>query len=139
VLIALLIAHRNPELDPRLAAAIAALAAIIGHVFPLWLRLRGGKGVATAVGAFLGMAPRAVLIVLAIFLVVVVISRYVSLGSVIASAAFPILAFYLYRGSSSTVDLVVMLGASLLIIFKHKSNIQRLINGTENRLHFGKS
>jgi glycerol-3-phosphate acyltransferase PlsY len=139
VLIALLIAHRNSDLDPRLAAAIAALAAIMGHVFPVWLRLRGGKGVATAVGAFLGMAPRAVLIVLAIFLVVVVVSRYVSLGSVVASAAFPILAFYLYRGSSSTVDLVVMLGASLLIIFKHKSNIQRLINGTENRLHFGKS
>jgi len=83
----------------------------------------------------IGMA----LVVLAIFLVIVVISRYVSLGSIVASAAFPILAFYLYRGRSSVVDLLVMLGASLLIIFKHKSNIQRLINGTESRLHFGKS
>jgi glycerol-3-phosphate acyltransferase PlsY len=139
VLIAIVLAHRRPEFDVSLAAAIAALAAIIGHVFPVWLRFRGGKGVATAVGAFLGMAPRAVLLVLAIFLVIVVISRYVSLGSIVASAAFPVLAFYLYRGSSSPVDLLVMLGASLLIIFKHKSNIQRLINGTENRLHFGKS
>jgi glycerol-3-phosphate acyltransferase PlsY len=139
VLIALIVAHRRPEFDISLAAAVAALAVIIGHVFPVWLRFRGGKGVATAVGAFLGMAPRAVLVVLAIFLVIVLIFRYVSLGSVVASAAFPILAFYLYRGSSSAVDLLVMLGASLLIIFKHKSNIQRLINGTENRLHFGKS
>jgi glycerol-3-phosphate acyltransferase PlsY len=139
VFVAFIVARRDPALDVGLAAAVAALAAIIGHVFPVWLRFRGGKGVATAVGAFLGMAPRAVLVVLAIFLVIVVISRYVSLGSVVASAAFPILAFYLYRGRNSVVDLLVMLGASLLIIFKHKSNIQRLINGTENRLHFGKS
>jgi glycerol-3-phosphate acyltransferase PlsY len=139
VLFALLLAHRLPELDASLAAAIAALATIIGHVFPVWLHFRGGKGVATAVGAFLAMAPRAVLVVLAIFLVIVLIFRYVSLGSVVASAAFPILAFFIYRGSSSVVDLAVMLTASLLIIFKHKSNIQRLINGTENRLHFGKS
>jgi glycerol-3-phosphate acyltransferase PlsY len=139
VLFALLLAHRLPELDASLAAAIAALATIIGHVFPVWLHFRGGKGVATAVGAFLAMAPRAVLVVLAIFLLIVLIFRYVSLGSVVASAAFPILAFFIYRGSSSVVDLAVMLTASLLIIFKHKSNIQRLINGTENRLHFGKS
>lgn len=139
VAIAMAVAHRTPELDLGLAAATAALCTILGHVFPIWLKFRGGKGVATAVGAFLGLAPRAVLVVLAIFLVIVLISRYVSLGSIIASAIFPILAFYLYRGRSSVAGLMVMIGASLLIILKHRANIQRLLHGTENRLQFHKS
>ena len=139
VRLALFVSGRNLGMDVGLAAAIAALCVILGHVFPIWLKFRGGKGVATAVGAFLGVAPRAVLIVFAIFLVIVVIFRYVSLGSIVASAIFPVLAFFLYRGSSSPAGLAVMLGASLLIIVKHKANIKRLLNGTENRLQFHKS
>jgi len=139
VLIALMVSHRNSAVDLGLAASLAALWAILGHVFPVWLKFRGGKGVATAVGAFVGLAPRAVLLVLAIFLVIVLISRYVSLGSVVASALFPLLAFFLYRSESSPAALTVMLGASLLIILKHKANIRRLLDGTENRLQFHKS
>lgn len=138
VAIAAVVSRRN-GMDFETAATSAALCAILGHVFPVWLKFRGGKGVATAVGAFLGLAPRAVLVVFAIFLVIVLIFRYVSLGSVVASAVFPVLAFFLYRGRSSPAGLAVMLGASLLIILKHKANIRRLLNGTENRLQFHKS
>jgi len=138
VAIAIVVSRRN-GLDFGLAAALAALCAILGHVFPVWLKFRGGKGVATAVGAFVGLAPRAVLLVVAIFVIIVLIFRYVSLGSVIASALFPVLAFFLYRGRSSPAGLVVMLAASLLIILKHKANIRRLLDGTENRLQFHKS
>lgn len=138
VVIAIVASRRNTGVDVGLAAAVAALCAILGHVFPAWLKLRGGKGVATAVGAFLGLAPRAVLVVFAVFLIIVMIFRYVSLGSIVASALFPILAFLLYRGQSSPAGLVVMLGASLLIILKHRANIKRLLDGTENRLQFHK-
>jgi acyl phosphate:glycerol-3-phosphate acyltransferase len=130
---------RHPDLDSGLAAAMAALCAILGHVFPVWLKFRGGKGVATAVGAFAGLAPRAILAVLAIFLLVVLLFRYISLGSIVASAAFPILAYFLYRGSSSAAGLVVMFLASFLIIVKHKANIRRLLNGTESRFQFHKA
>ena len=139
VLIASLVSQRNTGIELGLAASLAALCAIVGHVFPVWLRFRGGKGVATAVGAFVGLAPRAVLVVLAIFLVIVLISRYVSLGSIVASAVFPLLAFFLYRSESSPAGLAVTLAASLLIIFKHRANIRRLLDGTENRLQFHKS
>ena len=139
VLIASLASHRNPGIDLGLAASLAALCAILGHVFPVWLKFRGGKGVATAVGAFVGLAPRAILVVLAIFLLIVLISRYVSLGSIVASAVFPLLAFFLYRSESSPAAFAVMLSASLLIILKHKANIRRLLDGTENRLQFHKS
>lgn len=139
VLIASMMSQRNAGVELGLAASLAALCAILGHVFPVWLRFRGGKGVATAVGAFVGLAPRAVLVVLGIFLVIVLISRYVSLGSIVASAVFPVLAFYLYRSQSSPAGLAVMLAASLLIILKHKANIRRLLDGTENRLQFHKS
>jgi len=139
VLLASLVSLRVAGIDLGLAASLAALCAILGHVFPAWLRFRGGKGVATAVVAFVGLAPRAILVVFAVFLVTVLISRYVSLGSIIASAVFPLLAFFLYRNQSSPAGLAVMLGASLLIILKHKANIRRLLDGTENRLQFHKS
>lgn len=139
VAIAIFASSRIPNLNISLAAPLAALCAILGHVFPVWLKFRGGKGVATAVGAFAGLAPRAVLIVLAVFLIIVAIFRYVSLGSVVGAAIFPFLAFFLYHGRSSPAGLAVMLGASLLIILKHHANLRRLLSGTENRLQFHKS
>ena len=139
VMVAIVLCHRFGDTDAGAAAALAAFFAIVGHVFPVWLKFRGGKGVATGVGAFAGIAPRAVLVVLAVFLIIVAIFRYVSLGSVIASAIFPLSAFLLYRQQSSPVALVVMIGASMLIILKHSANIRRLLNGTEHRLQFHKS
>lgn len=114
-------------------AAIAAIFAILGHMYPVWLKFKGGKGVATGVGAFLAIAPMAVAGVLVIFLVVVAVFRYISLGSIVATAAFPVFAWALYRYQSSPGALAIMGGASLLIIYKHKDNIRRLLAGTEHR------
>ena len=124
--------------DPRVqllyfAAAVAALFAILGHVFPVWLRFKGGKGVATGVGSFLAVAPKAVLIVLVIFVVIVAAFRYISLGSIIATAAFPLFAFLLYRSQASAEVFAIIGAASLLIILKHHQNIRRLMAGTEHK------
>jgi glycerol-3-phosphate acyltransferase PlsY len=117
-----------------LAAAIAAVFAILGHMFPVWLKFKGGKGVATGVGVFLALAPKAVGLVIIIFLVIVWFSRYVSLGSIVATAAFPFLAWMLYRGQTSPAVFFAMCVAAFLIIWRHRENIRRLLAGTEHRL-----
>lgn len=114
--------------------ALAALFAVVGHMFPIWLGLRGGKGVATALGSFAVIAPGAVLVVAGIFLSVVLISRYVSLGSIIAVAFFPLLVYEMHSYGNRPAALAFMAIASLLIIAKHSQNVQRLLAGTENRL-----
>jgi glycerol-3-phosphate acyltransferase PlsY len=126
------------EASALAAAGIAAIFAILGHMFPIWLKLRGGKGVATGVGSFLAVAPKAVLIVLIIFLAVVLLFRYVSLGSIVATAAFPLVASALpmYRSMyrENLAVLLLMYAAAILIIAKHHQNIRRLLAGTEHRL-----
>lgn len=111
----------------------AAVAAVLGHVFPVWLGFRGGKGVATALGVFLAIVPIPIIFyLLGIFLIVVLLTRYISLGSIIAAAAFPFLA--LPQAPSRTP--VVIAGYVLLpliIILKHHQNIRRLLSGTEHR------
>jgi glycerol-3-phosphate acyltransferase PlsY len=114
-------------------AALAALFAVVGHMFPLWLNFRGGKGVATGLGAFVLIAPKAVLASTGIFLVLVLIFRYVSLGSIVAVAAFPNLALVLHEYGNTAVALVLMAMASVLIVIKHHANIRRLLAGTETR------
>lgn len=116
------------------AMAIAALFAIIGHMYPVWLKFKGGKGVATGLGVFLALAPKAVLIVLVFFLIVVAITRYVSLGSIIAAALFPIAFYYLHPQHGTPLILTMISGVSALIIWKHRENIRRLIAGNENKL-----
>jgi glycerol-3-phosphate acyltransferase PlsY len=116
---------------------LAAIFAILGHIFPVWLKFRGGKGVATGVGVFLALVPKAVLIVLGIFAVIFVIFRYVSLASIIATAAFPAIAYALVNGDQRYL-LPFMCLSSLLIIVKHHQNIRRLLSGTESRLEFTK-
>jgi len=117
--------------------ALAALGAIVGHMFPLWLRFKGGKGVATGVGGFLGLAPAAIGISLILFVVVVAVSRYVSLGSILAAAAFPFVAYFVSDISGAALLLIVL--SSGLIILKHHENIRRLIAGTESKFGGKKS
>ena len=118
---------------PPLLCALAAVFAILGHVFPVWLKFRGGKGVATGVGAFVALAPKAVVVVLLIFVVIVAAFRYISLGSIVATSAFPLFAWLLYRYQASPAVFAAMVVASVLIIAKHHENIRRLLAGTEHR------
>ena len=115
------------------AVALAALFAIIGHTFPVWLGFRGGKGVATGLGSFLLIAPTPTLLAAGIFVAVVLVYRYVSLGSVVAVAAFPLIVWLKHNYGGSWLALAFMSTASLLIIAKHRENIRRLVAGTENR------
>jgi len=117
--------------DPRYAAA-AAFAAILGHVFPIFHGFRGGKGVATAVGAFLVLAPWPTLVCVAIFVVVVALTRYVSLGSVVAMALLPPIAGVLFHAPRPVV--MAAAGAAFLIVWKHRENVRRLARGEERKL-----
>jgi acyl phosphate:glycerol-3-phosphate acyltransferase len=114
--------------------SIAALCAVLGHMFPVWLKFRGGKGVATGLGAFVFIAPKPVLISAVIFIVVVAVFRYVSLGSILAVAAFPLLVYQMHAYWGPPVALGFMAAASLLIVARHHENIRRLLAGTESRV-----
>ena len=135
-LAAVLLAGKLASYDPRWVAA-AAVAAIVGHCFPVWLKFRGGKGVATAVGVYLALAPLQILIVLGLFAVVVGIWRYISLGSIIAAATFPALIYFMKQAPTPIVLGTAV--AAVIIIVKHHANIRRLWNGTENRVGKKKS
>jgi acyl phosphate:glycerol-3-phosphate acyltransferase len=114
--------------------AIAAIAAVIGHMFPLWLNFRGGKGVATSVGVFLALAPKTLLIAIGLFVALVAAFRYISLGSIIVAAAFPLIAYEMRDYHSSAAILAAMCAIAVLIIIKHHENIRRLLAGTESRV-----
>jgi len=113
------------------APALAGFAAIVGHIYPIWLRFRGGKGVATACGVFSVLAPLAVPPALAVFIASVWMTKYISLGSVLASIALPPLA-YAMGGQVPTV--AAALAASVIIVFRHRANVARLRAGTERRV-----
>jgi acyl phosphate:glycerol-3-phosphate acyltransferase len=117
---------------------VAALFAVLGHLFPVWLGFRGGRGVATGLGVFLPVCWKAVVVALVIWAAVVLFWRYVSLGSIIAAAALPFLVYFLYVPGHAPphVVSVVTVAISVLVIWKHQPNIGRLIGGTENRLRF---
>ena len=115
--------------------AAVAFAAFVGHLFPVYLRFKGGKGVATALGVFIALSPLAVLIDIAVFAVILITWRYVSLGSLAAAALMPVLLFA-FRFPSPYVDLC--LAMAILIFVKHARNIGRLCAGTENRVGRGR-
>lgn len=119
--------------DPYLLASLAAFFAIVGHIFPVWLRFRGGKGVATGLGSWIGLAPKGVLVMVLVFLVMVAVFRYISLGSITAAAIFPGAAWLLRDYHNTPPMLGFMAASSLLIIAKHHPNIRRLLAGTENQ------
>jgi glycerol-3-phosphate acyltransferase PlsY len=111
--------------------ALAALAAVLGHVFPVWLGFRGGKGVATGAGALAPLAPAATGTAAIVFLLTLVLARYVSLSSMVSAAALAGLTFLWGSPTPVAVSAAVV---ALLVIVKHRTNIQRLLAGTENRL-----
>jgi glycerol-3-phosphate acyltransferase PlsY len=112
-------------------AAAAGMAAIVGHIYPVWLHFRGGKGVATACGVFAVLTPAAMAPALAVFVTTVWLTKYVSLGSVLATLTLPPIAYAL--GSPLPV-MAAACGACALILFRHRTNVVRLRAGTEQRL-----
>ena len=110
---------------------LAGLTALAGHIWPVWLGFKGGKAVATGLGMFLGLAWPVGLASFGVFLAVFSLSRYVSLASVLAAISLPLL---MAAGSAASANLVVALVAMLLVLWRHRSNIQGLINGTEPKL-----
>jgi len=117
----------------QLLSTTAALFAILGHLFPVWLRFRGGKGVATSLGSFVLIAPKSIVCAAAILVVVIAIFRFVSLGSVTAALTFPLLVWILHEYAEPGV-LLLLATASVLIIWRHRENIGRLAAGTEPKV-----
>src|SRR5579863_6520064 len=133
-LVYLLSSRMHGGVLPYWLMAMAALFAVLGHMFPVWLKFRGGKGVATGLGSFIVIAPKAVLIAAAVFVLIVAIFSYVSLGSIVAVAILPFASWIIDQFHAPPFGLAIISVASLLIIAKHHENIRRLLSGTESRL-----
>lgn len=112
-------------------ASLAGVAAFLGHLYPIFLRFRGGKGVATALGVFLGLAPLATLVLTMIFIVGMLVTRIVSLSSMVAAAAAPLVLWFF-----SDSFAVIATGAflAIMIVWRHRANIKRLVDGTEPKV-----
>jgi len=119
---------------------VAMLSVLVGHCFPVWLKFRGGKGVATAAGTFFVLSPYAALGAILVFILVVAYWRFVSLASISAAAAMPLLIYFLWAPGHAPPYVVTFgtLAAVLLIVVKHDANIQRLVQGEEPKFSFGK-
>lgn len=123
----------NPE--PQTNHLIAGIAAVLGHNYTCWLQFKGGKGIATSAGVFLALAPAAVGIAVIGWVVAFAATRYVSIASIVASIALPTAVWFTQENLALRIIAIVL---GVLAIYKHRANIQRLRNGTENRIHFGK-
>ncbi len=117
--------------QPQWVVAAAGLAAFAGHLFPVYLRFKGGKGIATALGVFLALNSLAVAVTVIVFAVILAGSRYVSLGSLIGTALMPLLLIWMRAPNAYVLLSLVM---AVLIVIKHRSNIARLLSGTENKI-----
>ncbi len=118
-------------------ASMAGLAVIVGHMFPVFSRFRGGKGVATSLGTSLVMNPALGLILLAVSAVGIAVTRIVSIFSILSLAAFAVVNSFLCGGDG--FEIAYSIAAAALVVFAHRSNIQRILSGTENRLDFSRS
>jgi glycerol-3-phosphate acyltransferase PlsY len=116
----------------RKFALIAGIFAVLGHNYTCWLKFKGGKGIATTAGVFLALAPWALLVALAVFILAILLTKYVSVGSITAAIALPVTVWIMSPHNLFLCIVTTALGA--MAIFKHKKNIQRLMAGTENRL-----
>ena len=135
VLLAMLAANIWKETDAELIKYLAGLMAIIGHTFPVYYGFKGGKGVATSLGVLLVVHPQIGIICLVFALIIMIATRLVSLGSVLAATLFPILTVFMVDSFGAKIISILI---ALLVIFNHRSNIKRLKNGTENKLSFKK-
>lgn len=135
VLLAMLAANIWKETDAELIKYLAGLMAIIGHTFPVYYGFKGGKGVATSLGVLLVVHPQIGIICLVFALIIMIATRLVSLGSVLAATLFPILTVFMVDSFGAKVISILI---ALLVIFNHRSNIKRLKNGTENKISFKK-
>jgi acyl phosphate:glycerol-3-phosphate acyltransferase len=136
--IAILLARVLVGMDVDWIVAAAGIAALVGHIFPVWLGFRGGKGVAIGAGVFLILAPVALLCAGVVFVAIVALTRYVSLGSIVAAAMIPLFVWLQSVFVDPVADLRPLLTAAvvgaLLIIVAHRGNIERLARGTESQL-----
>jgi len=130
-LLALYILGSSSEANSPLAISIVAFSVFLGHLFPVFLKFKGGKGVATTLGVFLAIGPFQAILALILFIIIVAIFKYVSVASMIAPVSIPLL-LNLSPATSPYVPLAVII--SVLIILKHSDNIKRLIQGTENKI-----
>ena len=126
--------------DSAMWMIVAGLAALVGHCFPIWLKFKGGKGVATAAGMYLALSPLAFLGGLILFLLVVALWRYVSLGSISAALAMPVLMYFFWAPHHAPPPIVTFgaLAVAMLIVYKHDANLQRLVAHTEPKFSFRK-
>ena len=122
-----------PGVNIRNMEALAAICAVLGHMFPVWLRFKGGKGVATGFGVFLVASTWAALAAIGIFFLVLLISRYVSLASILGAASFPLLAWLMPSGQRPPFFVAAGCIVAFLIVAKHHQNIRRLLAGTESK------
>ncbi len=129
---------RHLALGMNDVAVAAAVAAVLGHVFPVWLGFRGGKGVASALGVFLALTWPSALAILLVFAVVFALTRYVSLASIVGSATFPLFALHFVKPWTPMITFGFLF-IPLLVIMKHHGNIRRLLSGTESRFGTKKS
>jgi glycerol-3-phosphate acyltransferase PlsY len=128
-----------PAAAPDNMRGLAALVAVLGHIFPVWLGFKGGRGVATGFGVFLVAAPWAALAAISVFFVVLALTRYVSLASILGAGSFPFFAWWLGHGGRTPFFIAVQIIVALLLIVKHHPNIRRLLSGTESKLGAKKS
>ena len=137
--IALIVAKTNPELNGAILAQIAAFFVVVGHTFPIFFEFRGGKGVATSLGVILLINWKIGLICLTFALILMILSKMVSLGSISAAILFPVLTLfitdcYIVEGNYVIFGIIM----AVFIAYNHRSNIKRLLNGTENKISFKK-
>ncbi len=125
------VAIASATLDNKIDVSVAALLAFLGHLFPVFLKFKGGKGVATGLGIFLYLMPPASLSAMGVFGLAIVVSRYVSIGSILAAISLPVFGVF-YKMPSAYIYTSATISA--LSILKHQKNIQRLLNGTETKL-----
>jgi glycerol-3-phosphate acyltransferase PlsY len=137
VKMSILIATRvQPEwISSEVFGIAAAISSVLGHSFPVWLRFKGGKGVATSGGALFGLAPIAALVGAAIWILTFLLTRYVSVASIVAAAALPLIILITTWLSQTSGKLLVYSSVCLaaLVIWRHRSNLSRLMSGTEPR------